>query len=137
MRELKSKQRLFRFEDGTILDLSKIDYIDVHAEENQDLEYIIQISGKRLTFTISNNSDNEIERLIETWDMYIRNEEQNAELNYLHEKEISTIISFLNRKLDIVLAVYTKVHKDEVPEYPLDHPLWDVKDDWSPNFKRG
>jgi hypothetical protein len=126
MEQIKSKWRLFRFEDGTIVDISKIDF--VAKDPKNDNKYIVQISGNRIGLDIDDESD----RLIKTWDLYIKNEEQNAEYTYLHEKEMSTIVSILNKKLDFVLAAYTKVHKDEVPEYPLG----DVKDDWSPDFKR-
>lgn len=91
MRDLKTKYRLFQFEDGSILDVSKIDYI---TENPQATKYLIQINGH----VLETDKDDEAERLIKTWDMYIRNEEQNAEHTYLHEKEMSAIISFLNKK---------------------------------------
>lgn len=112
--KLCSKRRLFRFQDGSILDIAKIDFIMDHPKKND--KYIIQVSGNQIILDKDKNAEN----LIKTWDMYLRNEEQNAEHTYLHEKEMSYMISFLNRKMDIILAAYTKVHKDVVPEYPLD-----------------
>lgn len=110
---IESKWRLFRFQNGTIVDVSKIDLIGNHPEK--DDKYILQISGKQITL----DKDYEAANLIKTWDLYLRNEEQNAEHTYLHEKETSATMSILNKKLDIILAAYTRVHKDEVPEYPL------------------
>ena len=125
--KLYSKWRIFRFQDGTLLDVTKIDFIINHPKD--DDKYIVQVNGKQTTL----DKDQDAENLIKTWDMYLRNEEKNVEYTYLYEKEMLAIFSILNRKLDIALAAYTKVHKDEVPEYPLG----DVKSDWSPNFKRG
>lgn len=114
MRELKSKWRLFQFEDGSILDISKIDFIANNP--TNDGKYILQVSGKQIDL----DGGVETDRLIKTWDYYIRNEEQNAEHTYLHEKETAAMISILDKKLDFVLAAYTRVHKDVLPEYPLD-----------------
>ena len=127
MEQLKTRWRLFVFEDGSIFDLSKIDFIT--KDPKNDNRYIVQISGEQIFLDI----DEETDRLIKAWDLYLKNEEQNSEYTYLHEKEMSAMLSILNKKLDFILAAYTKVNKDEVPEYPLE----DVKNDWSPNFKRG
>ena len=79
MRDLKSKYRLFRFRDGSILDISKIDFITNHPTKND--KYTIQISGKQIGL----DKDQEAENLIKTWDMYIRLEEQNSEHTYRKE----------------------------------------------------
>ena len=112
--ELRSEWRLFRFQDGSIIDIAKIDFIATHPEK--DDKYIIQVSGKQITL----DKDQESKNLIRTWDLYLKNEEQNAEHTYLYEKEMSAMISILNKKLDFILANYTRVHKDVVPEYSLD-----------------
>lgn len=112
--KLRSEWRLFRFQDGSIIDIAKIDFIATHPEK--DDKYIIQIGGKQITL----DKDQESENLIKSWDLYLKNEEQNAEHTYLYEKEASAMISILNKKLDFILANYTRVHKDTVPEYPLE-----------------
>ena len=113
MRDLKSKYRLFRFENGSILDVSKIDYI---AENPSATKYLIQIDGQ----VLETDKDDEAERLIETWDMYIRNEETNAELMYKQAKVNGADLDIISKKIDLVLAMYSRVHKDVVPEFPLD-----------------
>ena len=112
--KLRSEWSLFRFQDGSIIDITKIDFITTHPEK--DDKYIIQISGKQITL----DKDQESVNLIKSWDLYLKNEEQNAEHTYLYEKEASAMISILNKKLDFILANYTRVHKDVVPEYSLD-----------------
>ena len=112
MRDLRSKYRLFPFNDGSILDVSKIDYI---TENPQATKYLIQINGH----VLEADKDDEAERLIKTWDMYIRNEETNSELIYKQAKINGADLDIISKKLDFVLAMYSRVHKDEVPEYPL------------------
>ena len=112
MRDLKSKYRLFQFENGSILDVSKIDYI---TENSQATKYIIQINGQ----VLETDKDDETERLIKTWDMYVRNEETDSELMYKQAKINGADLDIISKKLDFVLAMYSRVHKDEVPEYPL------------------
>ena len=113
MRDLKSKYRLFPFNDGSILDVSKIDCI---TENKSCTKYIVQINGRILEM----DKDDEAERLIETWDMYIRNEETNAELMYKQAKINGADLDIISKKIDLVLAMYSRVHKDIVPEFPLD-----------------
>lgn len=68
--KLNSKLRLFRFQDGSILDIAKIDFIANHPEN--DDKYIIQISGKQIEL----DKDQDAKNLIKTWDLYIKYEEQ-------------------------------------------------------------
>ena len=113
MRDLKSRYRLFPFEDGSILDVSKIDYI---TENPSATKYLVQINGRVLEI----DKDDEAERLIKTWDMYIRNEETPTDLIYKQTKINGTDLNIISRKISFILAMYSRVHKDVIPEYPLD-----------------
>ncbi len=91
MRKLKTKYNLFRFKDGTIVDVSKIDLIKERDAETA----VIYISGTQLSI----DRDDEFEKLIGTWDAIKRMREQNEEILFKYLESIDLRI----RNLDLYL----------------------------------
>ena len=92
MKKLNSKYDLFQFKDGTIIDVTKIDYIAPNIKDGDAEKAIIQMSGRQMTV----DKDDEFDMLVDTWDSVKRIREQNEEIALKYLETIDLRINNLD-----------------------------------------